>query len=548
MKKLSAVLFALLPTIGFANTQIIHNVNGYTPTKNEIHQFSAVAFANGKITALYQDNSELPKSDDITYIDGKGKTLLPGLIDAHGHVLGYGLGISRVNLMGVTSELEAVKKVQAFYQDSSQQSWLLGRGWNQVIWPSNSFPTKASLDKAFPNTPVWLKRVDGHAGWGNTAALKLAGITASTISPSGGEIIKDNNGEPTGVFIDNAMYLIDKAIAPMSVTQEAQVLKQAMNSLASQGLTSVHDAGIAKQTIDAYQLLASDNAMPIRIYAMADATDKEFDRILKQGHIASDKADFVMRSVKISADGALGSRGAALHKSYSDKDNHHGLLLHEPEALTALIEKSMQAGFQVNTHAIGDKANTLVLDNYETLMPKTKTKALRHRVEHAQILQLSDIPRFAQLGVIPSMQATHATSDKNMAEDRLGKARLGGAYAWRKLLNTGVKIANGSDFPVEYANPFYGLHAAITRQDHNNQPLGGWLEKEKMTRQEALVSFTIDAAYAGHQEHQIGSIEVGKMADFILVDKDLFKADETTLWQTNVSKTWVGGNLVHSQE
>ncbi|QOL24501.1 amidohydrolase [Thalassotalea sp. LPB0316] len=545
MKKICLTTLALLPSLAIAQTQIIYNVNGYTPLGDKIASFNAVAFEGDKITKVYQDGETVPKSDKVKLIDGQGKTLLPGLIDAHGHVLGYGLGISRVNLMGIESEQAAVEKIKRFSQENNSQGWILGRGWNQVIWPSNSFPTKASLDKAFPDQAVWLKRVDGHAGWANSKALALSGITKATKSPDGGEIIKDQFGEPTGVFIDNAMYLIDQAIAPLTIEQEAKVLKKAMQSLAEQGLTSVHDAGISNQTIAAYQLLAKNDEMPIRIYAMADATDKAFDKTLANGIVTDNQQSFVLRSVKISADGALGSRGAALHKSYSDKENHHGLLLHKPKELSALIDKSMQAGFQVNTHAIGDKANTLVLDNYEVLIAKHQSKALRHRVEHAQILLLEDIPRFAELGVIPSMQATHATSDKNMAQDRLGKDRLAGAYAWRKLLSTGVKIANGSDFPVEYANPFFGLHAAVTRQDHNNQPLGGWLEKEKMTRAEALRSFSIDAAYAGHQETALGSIEVGKMADFILVDKDFFNADETTLWQTKVLKTWVGGKQVY---
>ncbi|MBT8146446.1 MAG: amidohydrolase family protein, partial [Gammaproteobacteria bacterium] len=322
-------------------------------------------------------------------------------------------------------------------------------------------------------------------------------------------------------------------------------LGRAMTELARYGLTGVHDAGISAATVTAYKALLDENPFPVRINAMLAATDPANAANLAAGHFRSDDDSLNINSVKIAADGALGSRGAALIDDYSDMEGHRGLLLHDPQRLTALMTTAMNAGFQVNTHAIGDRANNVVLDNYAALIEATDSRHLRHRVEHAQVLTYEDILRFSELGVIPSMQTTHATSDKNMAEDRLGPIRIQGAYAWRKLLETGVRIANGSDFPVESPNPFYGLHAAITRQGQDNEPPGGWYPEERMTRIEALKSFTIDSAYAAHQEEFLGSLEPGKKADFILIDHDIMTVPANEIWQTEVLQTWVNGRRTH---
>ncbi|WP_350978246.1 amidohydrolase [Shewanella sp. AC34-MNA-CIBAN-0136] len=543
-----ALCLASLSANTMAQTTLMHHVNGYTLVDGKLQTFNAIQFTDDKIDRLFTLNQALPSATDITSIDGKGKTLLPGLIDAHGHVLGYGLSLLTADLTNTSSEQQAVERAQAFSKNNPTDGWLMGRGWNQELWDSKQFPTKESLDKAFKANPVSFGRVDGHAIWVNSKALALAGISSTTVAPEGGEIVKDEQGNPTGVLIDNAMNLVFNIVPDLNQQQLQSTLTLAMDSLASYGLTSVHDAGINIDNIKAYQQLATNNAMSVRVNGMLSVEDPRFTTILKQGHITTANDMFKVDSVKISADGALGSRGAALIKEYSDQPGHKGLMLYSDDQLGKLILQSMKAGFQVNTHAIGDNANQVVLDKYQTAIAATDSKALRHRIEHAQILDLADIPRFAQLGVIASIQATHATSDKNMAENRLGKARLAGAYAWRKLLNANAVIANGSDFPIESPNPFFGLHSSVTRQDHVNQPLDGWLATEKLSRIEALKSFTIDAAYAGHQEQLLGSLEPGKKADFILVEDDYFTIDPQQIWQNKVIATWVNGRKVFAQE
>jgi len=534
-------LFALSP-LGVAQTTLISDVHGYTiNADHQMVEFNALQFSDGKVDRLYSAGDELPEDAQIQRIDGQGKTLLSGLVDAHGHVLSYGLSLLRVDLTGTQSEREAVERIRAFRDANGSLEWIQGRGWNQVLWDSNEFPSAQSLDEFFGETPVWLSRVDGHAGWANGAAMELAGVNAATADPAGGQIIRDAEGRPTGTFVDNAMDLITTNIPQLSVQEQAFALRRAMSELAAQGLTSVHDAGISSTTVDAYKLLLEEGSLPIRVNAMLAAGDPRLPELLAAGHYASEDGTFTINSIKIAADGALGSRGAALIEDYSDMPGHRGLLLLEPERMFEVMEMAMKADFQVNVHAIGDNANKLVLDNFAVLIPATGTRGLRHRIEHAQILRYEDILRFAELGVIPSMQATHATSDKNMAQDRIGEIRMQGAYAWRKLIDAGAIIANGSDFPVESPNPFFGLHAAITRQDHDNQPPGGWFPDERMTTAEAFASFTLDAAYAGHQEKLIGSLEPGKAADFILIDQDIFSDAPTEIWKATVSSTWVNG-------
>ena len=545
--KLALLLAAFSPALVLAKSTLITNIDGYTIANNELTLFTAIAFTDDKIDKLYFANDKLPTTKNITIIDGQGKALIPGLIDAHGHILGYGLSLLRADLVNSSSEQDAITKTLTYAKANSGLTWIQGRGWNQTQWPSNAFPNAKSLDKHFPDQPVWLKRVDGHAGWANSKAMALAGITKATKSPEGGDIIRDKNGMPTGVFIDNAMALIDNSIAPLTIKQQKAVLVKAMDALASFGLTSVHDAGIDTDNIVAFKELSQENAMSIRVNAMLYLPSEKWQQTLADGQYQSKDDMFTFNSVKIQADGALGSRGAALIADYSDHPGQRGLLLNTPDEFDHLVQTAMNQGFQVNSHAIGDHANKLVLDTYEKHIKATKTKALRHRVEHAQVLRLEDIPRFAELDLIASMQATHATSDKNMAQDRLGASRILGAYAWRKLLNANAIIAAGSDFPVESPNPFFGLHASITRQDHKNSPQGGWFADEKMTPLEAFRSFTLDAAYSGHQEKIIGSLAEGKKADFVLLEQNLFTMPEQDIWKITVSKTWVNGKLVYKK-
>ena len=553
MKSLSSAVKAALflatlsPAIAIAKTTLITNIQGYTINGQNLESFSAIAFTDDKIDKIYSAKDALPSSNKITIIDGEGKTLIPGLIDSHGHILSYGLSLLRADLVNTISEQDAINKTLDYAKNNTGLTWIQGRGWNQTQWPSNAFPTAESLDKHFPDQPVWLERVDGHAGWANSTAMAMAGITKDTVSPDGGEIIKDKNGMPTGVFIDNAMDLINKSIAPLTVKEQKQVLVKAMDSLASFGLTSVHDAGIDTDNLNAFKALSQENAMSIRVNAMLYLPSPNWQQTLASGQYRSKDDMFTFNSVKIQADGALGSRGAALIEDYSDHAGHKGLLLNTPKEFENLVDTSMRLGFQVNSHAIGDHANKLVLDTYEKYIKATKTGVLRHRVEHAQVLRIEDIPRFAELDVIAAMQATHATSDKNMAQDRLGPDRILGAYAWRKLLDANAVIAAGSDFPVESPNPFFGLHASITRQDHKNSPQGGWFADEKMTPLESFRSFTLDAAYSGHQENIIGSLAKGKKADFILLDKNLFTIPEQDIWTIKVDKTWVNGKLVYKK-
>lgn len=538
------LILSLFSPLVSADTTVITNVNGYTLNSDKtLVRFSAIAFTNDEVDRVYSEQEKPPENADVT-IDGNGQTLIPGLIDAHGHVLSYGLSLLRVDLVGTTTETEAAQRVAEFSAVNPELEWIQGRGWNQVLWDSNAFPNSSSLDAEVSDKPIWLSRVDGHAGWANSAAMALSGINRQTEDPDGGQIIRDENGDATGVLIDNAMALVRSNIPALTSEEIKYALATSMKSLATFGLTSVHDAGAGSSIIRAYKDLAAEQAMPIRVNAMISSRDENYSLLLDAGHFRSSDDSLAINSVKIAADGALGSRGAAMIDDYSDMSKHKGLLLLDQERLEYLMRAAMNSNFQVNTHAIGDAANMIVLDNYENLIRETNSRDSRHRVEHAQILRFEDIVRFAELGVIPSMQATHATSDKNMAQDRIGEIRIEGAYAWRKLMDAGAVIANGSDFPVESPNPFFGLHASITRQDKNNQPEGGWFPGESMTAEEAFASFTIDAAYAGHQENILGSLEPGKKADFIFLDRDIFTVPASEIWQTQVLETWVGGTKV----
>ena len=541
----SFLLIVLLASSATAAQTAIHNVTGYTSTATGIVRFDVLVIAdNGKVLAtggpdLLNDYAAARR------IDGQGRYLLPGLTDAHAHVLGLGFLAASMDLAGTTSLPAAVQRIADYAAANPHADWIEGRGWNQVIWPLREFPTAADIDAVVSDRPVWLRRIDGHAGWANSAALQLAGIDDETLDPIGGKIIRDKNGHATGVMIDRAMDLVDEHVPVPTKLEIRGAALEAVTTLLSLGITSVHDAGIDLDTVEVYTSLADDNALSMRIYAMLSNAGPNLDAVAKP-MIAYGNDHLDVRAVKIYADGALGSRGAALLDPYSDDAENRGLTLVTSDELIGAIEKANRMGFQVGAHAIGDRGNRLVLDAFERVQAGLPSP-LRNRVEHAQIIALDDIPRFAALGVIASMQPTHATSDMNMAEDRIGAERIKGGYAWQQLLRSGAVIASGSDFPVELPNPFHGLYAAVSRQDRNGLPTGGWYLDEAMSRAEALHSFTLAAAFAAHQEDRLGSLEPGKWADFILVDRDFFNIPTEQIDDIEVLETWVGGTRVYQR-
>jgi hypothetical protein len=542
---LAASIAMLASSIAHSAEHYFTNVNGYTlNAEGQLQQFSELYVVDDKVSAIGDD---LSVESSVSPVDMQQAVMLPGLIDAHGHILGLGENLIQVDLRGSASEEEAVARIKAHISANGAQEngWIIGRGWNQVLWPNQQFPSKSSLDSSFPDTPVMLSRVDGHADWVNTKALKLAGIDTNTRSPAGGEIVKDETGQPTGLLIDNASHLVN-AVVPAATTRDLlKRLNLASKHLLSLGITSAHDAGINQQVKNLYVGQAQSKAMELRIYAMLSATDPNIEAMLKQGHYSDDQGYLSIRSVKAYGDGALGSRGAALLAPYSDDPHNSGLLVTPEESLPMLFNTVIAANFQLNFHAIGDRANRLALLQFDKTFENFPQNTQRHRIEHAQVIAPKDIPLFIEFGIIPSMQPTHATSDMNMAEDRLGKERLKGAYAWQTFLQQGSRIAFGSDFPVELANPFHGLHAAITRQDANDNPESGWIAEESVSREQAFRGFTLDAAYAGFQDNMIGSLETGKKADFIIVDRDIFAVDAALIRDTQVEQTWVNGKRVY---
>lgn len=551
LKSLSLTMLAsaacVLGHICCADTLIVHNARVYTPAGNEIRTYAGLVVENGRIQRMLPPGETLPTIPGARTLDAGGKTVLPGLIDAHGHVLGLGQEQLQPDLRGSASIAEAQERLKNFAAANpaaARAAWVIGRGWNQVLWPGKQFPTAQDLDVVVADRPALLSRVDGHAAWVNTRALQIAGITRATQDPPGGQIIRDTKGEPTGVLVDAATALVEKHIPPPADDDIKYALSAAMQQLAALGLTGVHDAGIDVREYRQYQALGAANALPIRIYAML--ADSEAARsTMQEGPKPAQFDDRLqMRAVKAWVDGALGSRGAALLSDYSDEPHHRGLTLYRPEQMQALATLTASKGWQLNVHAIGDAGNRMILDTFEHRLTAAQRHQLRPRVEHAQILSLQDIPRFAKLEVIASIQPTHATSDMNMAEDRLGHERIKGAYAWRSLLDAGARLAGGSDFPVELPNPFLGLYAAVTRQDRNGQPPGGWYAQQKLTRAEALRLFTIDAAYAAHMENAVGSLEPGKWADFVLIDRDYFEAPADQIDDIRVEATYVAGRRV----
>lgn len=476
-------------------------------------------------------------------VDATGATILPGLTDAHGHLYGLGLALDIVSLVDTTSYDEVIARVRDRASRAAAGEWIQGRGWDQNDWPVKEFPTAAALDAAVPDKPVWLRRIDGHAGLANSAAMRAAGVTRDSKDPEGGKILRDANGNPTGVFIDEAMGLVDRAVPPPTTEQHKARVLAAAQAIAATGLTEMHDAGIDGATITAVQELIDEKRFPIRVYAMLGDNAPLLATWFGQKPLVGYGGRLTVRSVKLYADGALGSRGAALLAPYSDDPGNSGLMIATPEHIEDVARRAKAAGFQVNAHAIGDRGVRNVIDAYAKagIAPND-----RYRIEHLQVISPPDVPRLVQHGIIASMQPTHATSDMYWAEARLGPERVKGAYAWRTILNAGGRLALGSDFPVELVNPFHGIHAAVTRQDQKNWPAGGWYPAEALTLKEAIRGFTLDAAHAAFEEGTRGTIEVGKLADLTIVEGDLYALPASELYKAKVRYTVVGGEVVHT--
>ena len=526
---------------------VYYNASGYTIESDSLLSFSTLVVDGQKVFAVGGDDlaSKYLDMPSVTVFDLEGKTLLPGIIDAHGHVMGLGFQELQINLAGITSLQGTLQELKEYAEANPELEWIIGRGWNQTLWEENRFPTAADLDQVIPDRPVWLSRVDGHAGWANTKAIQLAQVSTDTPDPVGGKIIRDNRGRPTGVFIDAAEGYVQTVVPESNREEQTLALNAALSLLSSFGVTSVHDAGVGVETWELYKDFAVQRKLRTRIYGMISGAGRVFDQLSSEGPIQSLYDDrLALRSVKLYSDGALGSRGAALIEDYHDDPGNKGLLFIDQEEMNLMVEKVVSKGYQANIHAIGDAANRQVLDALGYAQQLYSREDQRNRIEHAQIVALEDIVRFKDLDIIASMQPTHATSDKNMAEDRVGPQRIKGAYAWQSFLRQGTVVASGSDFPVESANPFLGFYASITRKDIQGNPLSGWYSNEAMDRVQTLKSFTIDAAFAGFQEDVLGSLEPGKWADFIIIDQDIMMAPDSMLWQTKVLQTWIAGEKV----
>lgn len=493
----------------------------------------AMAIKNGKIVGIgsnaqIQNNFQSDKN-----VDAKGKFIYPGLIDAHCHFYGFGLSLQEVDLRGTKSMIEVIQRIQAF-QKEKKSNFIVGNGWDQNDWSVKEFPSKAILDKYFPDIPVVLNRVDGHAIIVNSKVLALAGITKHTKAVGGQIEIKD--GEPTGILIDNPMELVFNIIPKPSRKTQIAALLDAEKVMFDYGLTTVNDAGLDPDIINLMDSLQKAKAMKLNVYAMVTANQKNIDLYLKKGIYKTDNLD--VRSFKMYGDGALGSRGACLHKAYSDMPKQFGALLSSITQLKSVAQQIANSDFQLNSHAIGDSANTVLLKIYKEAL--TGKKDRRWKIEHAQVLREQDFDYF-KMGIIPSVQPTHATSDMYWAVDRLGKDRLKNAYAYKKLLDKVGVIALGTDFPVEEVNPMLTFHAAVARKDSKGYPKGGFQMENALTREETLKGMTIWAAYSNFEEKEKGSLEVGKWADFVIFDRDIMKIIDSEILEMKVSRTYIKG-------
>jgi predicted amidohydrolase YtcJ len=543
LARLLAPLLALAAPAAARADALIDNVNGMTlDDKGQVIRFTGLMMSrDGKITYVLKSGERRPKKVDWK-LDMGGKTMVPGMIDGHGHVMGLGAQLLRLDLSDTNSLDEALAKIRT-YAAANPTKWILGGGWNQERWKLGRFPTVAELDAAVGDRPVWLERVDGHAAWGNSRAIAASGVTAATKDPIGGRIERGAGGKPAGVFVDAAMEFVNKVIPTPTPREQNAAFLAAQDRLLSLGITAAADMGTTQQDWLTYRRMADLGLLKVRILSYASGVDTAL-AVAGQGPTPWLYTDHLrMGGIKLYDDGALGSRGAWLKADYADAPGNKGLpFLTDDQLLNNMIRGSMD-GFQIAVHAIGDRANQQVLDAIEVLSETYKGDR-RWRIEHAQIVDPKDLPRFGKFGTIASMQPVHQTSDMHMAEARLGEARLGGAYAWRSMLQNGSRLAFGSDFPVESPDPWAGWAASFTRQDASGQPFGGWRPQEAVTREQGWAGFTTGAAFAGFAEDKIGRIAVGMRADFLIIDRDPLLAAAGDLRATKVIETWVGGDRV----
>ena len=499
---------------------------------------SSLAVKGGKIVSVGESGVKA-----LNTIDAHGATIVPGLIDSHTHMQGLGDSLENIDLRGVTSEAAAVAIVRNAVKDHKPGEWIRGRAWDQNLFSDKQFPGKDALSKAVPDNPVALTRVDGHALWVNQKALDLADVNGSTPDPPGGKIIRTATGQPAGVLVDRAQGLVSAKIPKATAEQVERRLERAAKECARLGMTSVHDAGVTAADLEAYRQLIASHRLPVRVNAMIGGTGALWEEFKRRGPEIGPY--LTVRSIKLYADGALGSRGAALLAPYTDDPNNTGLLITEEPAIRQVAIDAVSKGFQVATHAIGDRGNRTVLDAYAAALKGPNDK--RFRIEHAQVIAPEDFIKFKKFSIIASMQPTHATSDMAWAGTRLGPERIKGAYAWQTLLKLGVKFASGSDFPVENPNPIWGFYSAITREDHTGMPAGGWFPDQRLTREEALASWTKGGAYAAFEERSKGVLAPGMLADFVFLSADIMTAPESEVWKIRVTRTILNGETVYSE-
>ncbi len=519
----------------------------------------AIAVKGDRILAVGTDAEiEAFVGDATEVISLDGKTVVPGLIDAHVHFAGIGGRLLQINARDVQDKQEIVDRVAAKVAESNPGEWIRGRGWDQNNWPVKEFPTKEDLDAVSPDNPVYLGRVDGHAAWVNSKALEIAGITRDTPDPAGGQIIKDASGEPTGTLIDNAFRPVSQHIPPMSKEERKRSIRLAIEECLASGLTGVHEAGGNRETIELYEEMMKAGEFDFRIYEFLrwplneqqlPHTYEALDYYLEQGpQVGLYDNRLTIRGIKMSLDGALGSRGASFLEPYADDPDNQGVLRLTEEEVYETILRGLNAGFQSAVHAIGDRANRMALDTMERALKESGATDARLRIEHSQVLHEDDVPRFAELGIIPSMQPTHCTTDMKWIEDRIGPERAKFSYAWRTLLDSGVRIPGGSDAPVEPVQPLPGIYSAVTRQDMEGWPEGGWNPEQRVSREEALRMFTLDAAYSVFEEDLKGSITPGKLADIVVLSKDIMAIPAAEILETEVLMTILGGKVVFEKD